>query len=75
MLMVGVGRHHRLEAISQKPPGKLQAESLGLGRRHLAGGVGVDEMVALHSLQLVPAALGVQHIPAGRLRPAVQSGA
>ena len=60
------------------PPSSLWASStphfVGLDGRHLAGGVGVDQVVALDAAGLAPAVLGVQHILQGCIQLAVDSG-
>ena len=80
MSMIGVRGDHGLETISHKAAGKLHPDSLRLFRGDFAGGKGVDHMVALYgAVYLVPTALGLHHIPVGRLRltvdPADQNGA
>ena len=63
MGLVQMGGDHRLIAVSQQALGQLHPNGVGLVRRHLAGGKGLDDVVALPLAPLfAPAPLGVQHI-------------
>lgn len=62
---VQVGRNHRLVAVPQQTLGKLNADRMGPLRRHLAGGVSVDQVVAQNAALLSPSPLGVPHILKG----------
>lgn len=76
MLMVCMGGNNGFKALSDQPPGKFYAELLGLFRCHFAGGIGVDDMIALNrAALLILTALGVQHIPAGGVQLTVDGGA
>ena len=61
VLPVQVGGHHGLIAVPQQAAGKLHPGGVGLLRRHLAGGVGVDDVVAQDAALFVPATLGGLH--------------
>ena len=75
MLMVCMGGNNGFKAVSNQPPGKFHTELLGLFRCHLAGGVRVDDMIALHrAALLIPTGLGVEHIPAGGVQLTVDCG-
>ena len=68
MGMIGMCGDYGLEAISDKAAGKLHPDSLRLLRGDLAGGKGMDQMIALYeAVYFVPAALGLHHVPVGRL--------
>ena len=62
---VQVGRNHRLIAVPQQTLGKLNANGVSLFRRHLAGGIGVNQVVAQNAALLSPSPLGVPHILEG----------
>lgn len=72
MGMIGMRGDYGLEAISDKAAGKLHPDSLRLFRGDLAGGKGVDQMIALYgAVYLIPATLGFLHIPIGGIELAV----
>ena len=74
MVVVQMGGNDSLVFVTQQPLGQLHSHLVGLHGRHLAGGVGMDDMVALHAAALAPAALGIHHVPVGGIQLAVDCG-
>ena len=62
---IQVGGNHRLVAVPQQALGKLNADGVSLFRRHLARGIGMDQVVAQNAARFPPAPLGVPHILEG----------
>ena len=62
MRPVNVGRHNNLVLVPQQTAGKFHPGGVGLVRRYLAGGVGMDDVVAQDAAFLIPAPLGGAHI-------------
>ena len=57
---------HCLKTPPQKPLGKFYAETVSLLRCYFAGRKGMNDVITLNrTVFLIPAAFGVQHIPAG----------
>ena len=74
MSMVSMRGNNGLETIPDKAAGQLQPDFLRLLRGNFAGGKGVDDMVALYGAAcLVPALLGLLHLPVCRFRLAVDA--
>ena len=73
MRPVNVGRHNNLVLVPQQTAGKFHPGGVGLIRRYLAGGVGMDDMVAQNAALFVPAPLGGAHIRQGGVRVAVDA--
>ena len=73
MRPVNVGRHNNLVLVPQQTAGKFHPGGVGLIRRYLAGGVGMDDMVAQNAALFVPAPLGGAHIRQGSVRVAVDA--
>ena len=72
MAPVHMGGDDHLVPVSQQAAGKLHPGGMGLFRRHLPWGVGVDEVVPQHAAGLAPASLGGKHLLAGGGRLAVE---
>ena len=67
--------HHYFVFIRQKPLRQFDTDSVGLFRRDLSGGKGLDHMIALAlAAGLAPAALGVHHVRIGVFPVTVQRG-
>ena len=74
MGLIQVGGDDGLIAVSQEALGQFHADGVGLFRRHLAGGKGLDDMVALPlALLFAPAPLGGEHIGVDGLPVTVDS--
>ena len=73
MRPVNMGRHNNLVLVPQQTAGKFHPGGVGLIRRYLAGGVGMDDMVAQNAALFVPAPLGGAHIRQGGVRVAVDA--
>ena len=71
MFLIRMGGDDRLVAVPQQAAGKLHPGLVGFLRRHFAGGIGVDDVIALDAAPLVPAALGSLHFRTGGFRAAV----
>ena len=70
---VNMGRHNNLVFIPQQTLGKLYPGGVGFLRRHFAGGIGMNDVVAENAAFFVPAFLGSPHIRQGRFRVAVDA--
>ena len=65
--------HHYFVFIRQKPLCQFDADGVGLLRRDLSGGKGLNHMIALaFAAGLAPAALGVHHVCVGGFPVTVQ---
>ena len=71
MLPIYVGAYHRFIPFPQQPAGKFHSGGVGLFRGSLAGGIGVNDVIAQYAALLVPAALGGLHILIGTFRVTV----
>ena len=72
--MVNMGGDNCLKALTQKSPGKLNAKRLRLFRCDFTRGKGVDDMIALYAVFLIPAFLSSNHFIMCLLREAVNTG-
>ena len=64
---IQVGADDHLIAVAKQAPGKLHADGMGLLRRHLAGGKGLDEVIPHHAAQLAEPLLRRLHLCKGGL--------
>ena len=75
MCFVQMCGYHDLVSLCQKAQGQLYTYRMGLLRRDLAGGEGLDHMIALAlAVELPPTALGIRHVRIGSLPVTVQCG-
>ena len=74
VLAVKMGGDHGFVPFAQQTAGKLHACHVCLLRCDLAGGVGMDDVVAENTAAFVPATLGRLHLRIGGFHRAVNAG-